>query len=72
MPESPKSPYKGVFWVPVTKKFKSCVTYEGRTHHCGYYDSPLEGAKARDKLIMRMGLKIELQIFKPIKNNHYE
>lgn len=63
----PKSEYKGISWVLRDKKWRSTVCYQGITHQCGFYDNELDAVKARDRVIMKLGLEVKLQIFKPIK-----
>lgn len=44
------SGYKGVSWHAKYKKWRVTVTVNGRGRHVGYFDDPVEAAKAYDRL----------------------
>jgi hypothetical protein len=54
--------YKGVTYHKQTRKWRSNVG----NYNCGQFDTEIEAVKARDKKIMNLGLKYELQIFRKL------
>lgn len=59
--------YTGVNYKRGICQYESKVTNLGITFYCGWYDTEMEAVKARDLCIIRNGLKVKLQILKPIK-----
>lgn len=50
--------------------YESKVSHMGVTYYCGWFETETEAAKARDLCILRNGLKVKLQILKPIKKKN--
>jgi len=61
-----RSIYRGVAWNMMQQQFKATVTYQGVTYSCGFWDTPIEAVKARDKKILALNLDVPLQIFRKI------
>lgn len=59
--------YRGVSYNRNTGKYYSTVRSGGIKYNCGSYDTDVEAAKARDKKVIEKGLKVELQVLKPVK-----
>lgn len=59
-----KSIYVGISWNVSTQKWKATISLDNKTIFCGNFKNDREGAVARDKKIIALKLKKELQIFK--------
>ncbi len=46
--DSPTSKYKGVFYDKRRKKFRACLSVNGKKKHLGYFDNEIDAAKAYD------------------------
>ena len=46
-----RSGYKGVSWTKSKKKWRACATKDYKHVHLGFYDDPIEAAKAYDKFV---------------------
>ena len=66
--KQPQSKYKGVRWAASSKRWRSTIQHNGELHQVGFFEDDLEAAKARDRLIIRLNLPLELQIYKPLKH----
>ena len=49
-----KSGYIGVFWKKRTKRWCEKITYNKKVYHLGYFDTPEEAAKYRDKKALEL------------------
>lgn len=61
--------YRGVKWMPSLQKWQSTVRHGGRSFNCGLHSEQKLAVIARDTCILNNGLKVELQILKPLKKN---
>lgn len=59
--------YTGVNYKRGICQYESKVTNFGVTYFCGWFDTEAEAVKARDLCIIRNGLKVKLQLLKPVK-----
>ncbi len=59
--------YRGVKWVEKHQRWQSSVRHQGVHYPCGMHLEQKDAVKARDKVIIQKGLKVKLQILKPIK-----
>jgi hypothetical protein len=46
--------YKGVRWEKAKQRYVSSVGWEGKTRHIGYFDCPVEAAKAYDARLVEL------------------
>ena len=61
-----KNKYIGVSWCQEFYKYKSHVTKDGVTYPCGFHNTEKAAAIARDMKIIEHGLKVKLQVLKPV------
>lgn len=59
--------YTGVQWDTKIQQWKSMLRHGGKTYNCGLYNDQMSAVKARDICIINNGLKVALQVIKPIK-----
>lgn len=43
-----KSGIRGVSWKEAARKWRAVIQHNNKSHHVGYYDTPLEAAQAID------------------------
>lgn len=48
------SGFKGVCWVTKDQKWKASIQFHSRRLHLGYFDSPIEAAKAYNRAAVRL------------------
>lgn len=58
--------YTGVSWNSATSQYESTVTSKGKKYRCGFFFTEKEAVIARDKAIIKHGLKVKLQVLKPV------
>jgi hypothetical protein len=59
--------YKGVNYKTSQRKWVASLGWKGENISCGSWKTEIEAVRARDKVIIRMGLPIhKLQIFKKV------
>ena len=59
--------YIGVHYNKSLNKYYSKITFNKTTYHCGFHDTAVLAAKARDIAIIKHGIPRKLQILKPLK-----
>ncbi len=52
-----------------SKRWNARLYHNGAQIDCGYYATDHEAAKARDKMIIRVGSNEKLQVLKPINKD---
>lgn len=60
--------YTGVRWMPEFNKWQSTLRHNGVYYNLGLHVEQIAAVKARDICIINNGLKVALQVIKPIKN----
>jgi len=60
------SQYKGVTFNKQKNKYISSVCENSVRYPCGEFNTEIEAVKSRDRKIMNLGLKVELQIFRKL------
>jgi len=60
--------YRGVSakGTPFNRTYLAIVRSAGITYNCGSHLTEIDAAKARDRMIITKGLKVELQVLKPV------
>jgi len=58
--------YKGISWHSQTQRWRASVGANGIKYDCGKYVNQIDAVKARDRKIINLGLKVDLQIFKKL------
>lgn len=58
--------YRGVQWNSVTERWHSTVRHAGKNYNCGMHLEQKAAVIARDTCILNNGLKVALQILKPL------
>lgn len=58
--------YRGVQWDTKIQQWRSMVRHDGKTFNCGLHNEQKAAVIARDKMILIHGLKVALQILKPL------
>lgn len=60
--------YRGIIWKEKHKRWQSSVRSEGVHYPCGMHLEQKDAVLARDMTIIKKGLKVKLQMLKPLKN----
>jgi len=58
--------YTGVRWMPEHNKWQSMIRHKGVSYNCGMHVEQKAAVIARDTCILNNGLKVVLQILKPL------
>lgn len=61
--------YIGVEWSRREQCFKSYIKLQNKKILVGVFVEQLDAVKARDKYILKHGLKCDLQFYKSVKND---
>lgn len=63
----PDKKYTGIQWDSKIHQWRSMLRHNGKTYNCGLHNEQKQAVIARDTCILNNGLKVALQILKPLK-----
>ena len=59
--------FRGIKWIEKHQRWQSSVRSEGVHYPCGMHLEQKDAVMARDTMIIQKGLKVKLQMLKPLK-----